>query len=707
MTPFTSSTTAGKAGSMKKSAFERQRDADAKKAREEAAATAAALAEFEKSFEDDSGLKSGPGSLGPAPGFAKKRPYDDYVGTWNRPPASRDDRFDQHSPRTDSDKHGTIEDPEAARPTLHLSNLPADTSPAVVKALMTPSPLVVEDVRILPGSSTDRKAVSALVTLAAETPATDIDTMVSHLQNKYLGFGFYLSISRHLSSAALTSAAGLKTPSGSSTNLPFGARPILQHSSLSRAPPPGQSARFAPPTSYISSTPYGSRAQSEVVVQPPTDLKQLKMIHKTLEALLTYGPEFEALLMSRPKIQKGEEWAWLWDARSQGGVYYRWRLWQTLTGSGNRSDDRVRYGTRQPANILFEGQSPWIAPEHGLKFEYVTELGEFPTSTDGNDDVGYLNPLAKAKLVHLLSRLPDSIAKIRRGDIARITGFAIEHAGAGAPEVASLITRNAVQPFSSYRSGPTSDKNGAGGGRDLNEDDKSHKDLSSACLVGLYAISDILSCSANAGVRHAWRYRVLFENALSQQKVFGKLGRLEKDLGWGKLKADKWKRSIQMLLNLWEGWSVFPHDKHEAFLDSFLNPPLTEVESALAQAEAERKAEQAKESKSNSKWRSVEDDSIKEAVSQDVNMQDVDVSIVAEDADLDGVAMDEDGLVDDDIDGVSMADSSDEEMTDSTPRVDSVPPPPPSSSALPPSKPEPTSSKRQRAKAVDMFGDSD
>ncbi|RMZ77136.1 hypothetical protein DV737_g4514, partial [Chaetothyriales sp. CBS 132003] len=701
MTPFTSSTTAGKSGGpIKKSAFERQKDADAKKARDEAAATAAALAEFEKSFEDDR-LKSGPGSLGPVPGFTKKRPYDDYAGKWNRPPMGRDERFDRHSPRTDSDEHGTTGDPEAARPTLHLSNLPPGTSTTIVKALMTPSPLVVEDVRILPGSGSDRKAVSALVTLAAETPATDIDTVVSHLQNKYLGCGFYLSLSRYLSSAALTGVAGLKTPSGSSTNLPFGARPIQQHSSLSRAPPPGQSARFAPPTSYTSSTPYGSRAQSEVVVQPPSDLKQLKLIHKTLEALLTYGPEFEALLMSMPQIQRGEEWAWLWDSRSQGGVYYRWRLWQTLTGSGNQSDDRVRYGTRQSANILFEGQSPWIAPEQGLKFEYVTELDEFvsdedynssedddeeeyglarrhndhmagssgqPTSTDGNDDVGYLNPLAKAKLVHLLSRLPDSIAKLRRGDIARITGFAIEHAGAGAPEVASLVTRNAIQPFSSYRSSPTSDKNGADAARDLNEDDKSPKDLSSACLVGLYAISDILSCSAHAGVRHAWRYRVLFENALNQQKAFGKLGRLEKDLGWGKLKADKWKRSIQTLLNLWEGWSVFPHDKHEAFLDSFLNPPLTEAESALAQAEAERKTEQAKESKNNSKWRSVEDDSTKEAVSQDVNMQDVDVSLVAEDSNVDGIAMDDDGLVDDDIDGVSMADSSDEEMADSTPR---------------------------------------
>ena len=99
---------------LKKSVFERQKEeAEAKKAREKAE-TAAAYDDFVKSFEGEgdappqisrptqgslaaghgqgkrhftgSGLKSGPGSLGPAPGlpFGKKRQYDDYAGRRDR-----------------------------------------------------------------------------------------------------------------------------------------------------------------------------------------------------------------------------------------------------------------------------------------------------------------------------------------------------------------------------------------------------------------------------------------------------------------------------------------------------------------------------------------------------------------------------------------------------------------------------------------------
>ena len=250
----------------KKSVFERQKaDAEAKKAREKAE-TAAALEDFVKSFEDEgndepgstrrrgpgeglrgglagsglgssglgkrhftsSGLKSGPGSLGPtlsAPrsgpgslgpsqGFGKKRQLDEYSGRQDR------DRRDRIFSYNDGRDGGSRRDPgafereeeedpkdaeelkAAPKPTLHLSSLPPGTSPGVIKGLFAPSPLTVENVYIMPpipGSAAERKAISAIATLAAETPATDIDTMVSHLQNKYLGFGFKLSISRHLS----------------------------------------------------------------------------------------------------------------------------------------------------------------------------------------------------------------------------------------------------------------------------------------------------------------------------------------------------------------------------------------------------------------------------------------------------------------------------------------------------------------------------
>lgn len=415
-------------------------------------------------------------------------------------------------------------------------------------------------------------------------------------------------------------------------------------------------------------------------MQSPSDLKQLKLIHKTLEALLTYGPEFEALLMSRIEIQKDEKWSWLWDSASVGGVYYRWRLWEILT------DARKRRKQRGPTQeVLFEGQSSWQPPDEALRFEYTTQLDDFVSDEDYNssdeenddndnnragdlarryndhntttslttttaddltkDGTGYLDPLAKAKLTHLLTRLPDSTSKLRRGDVARLTAFAIEHAGSGGDEIALLTTRNVIRPLHLQH-------------KPL----EPSEDPTSSSMVSLYIISDILSSSASAGVRHAWRYRTLFEHSLRTQHVFEKLGRAEKDYKWGKLKAEKWKRSVQNLLSLWEGWSVFPQATQEFFTQSFLNPPLTEEEKRIAEAVEQEARERQRDGDSlkakataTSRWRNVVDD--------DEGMGDVDGKPMAdEDEDDDDVGGDGSTVDLDNIDGVSMVDSSDEEM---------------------------------------------
>ena len=827
----------------KKSFFERQKaEAEAKRAKAEAE-TAAVYQDFVKSFDDEddndrrdsapsrehgagrpsasgtgfaagglgkrhftsTGLKSGPGSLGPSPNaprsgpgslgppthaFGRKRPYDDFQsgrrdrerdrgqGMFSyeddRPAASSRDSADAASAfraDDDEDQKGSNEAKIAAKPTLHLSSLPPGTSPAVIKALI-PLLLSVENVRIIPpmtpsshhvsSTSTERKSTSAIVTLAAETPATDIDTIVSQLQNRYLGFGFNLSISRHLSSAALSGPSAITAPSSSSlTNQPFNARPVIQHTSLSRAPPPGQSqSRFAPPASFTSSTPYSARNSTpatQVIVQPPTDLAQLKLIHKTLEALLTHGPEFEALLMSRPAIQSDEKWAWLWNARSVGGVYYRWRLWDILTDGENRRRNRRSYGVGggTGGEEVFARSAPWVPPEQNLKFEYTTKMEEFveaeeydssdeedgydksnnmaggglagryndhnnltsgpPADVDiGTDGVGYLNPLAKAKLVHLLARLPDGNAKLRKGDVARVTAFAIEHAGAGAAEVVEMCCWNVVRPLchlganKERKSGSSGDDEE--GRSDGKEKEKGKVDMTSASMVGLYVISDILSSSSTSGVRHAWRYRSLFEAALKKQKVFETLGRVDKELGWGRLKAEKWKRSVQSVLSLWEGWCVFPQASHEAFVEGFLSPPLSDGENAaMEREEAQRKEKEQEElrrSKSNSKWRSVEDggDGKLEvgAVGDDEVMVDVGY--------LDGEEMidedDEDDLAMSDIDGVPMEDSSDEETqqaVESAGQQESRDSGAKDVGVQQQQKSPPM--KRQRPRAVDMFAD--
>lgn len=730
----------------KKSLFERQKaEAEAKRQREQEE-TAAVYEDFIKSFDDteehnrggigsdSSGrafgvaLKrhfsgpptgpaargggrgtSGPGSLGPPPSLSRKRahdgsrlyPKDSNAGLFAFEDAPGNAKLAFHGDEED-DKAGRARAQERAppKPTLRLSNLPPGTSPAVIKSLL-PKNLNIDGVKLLPPSgpgTTERRSLSSIVALAKDTPAIDIDTTVSALQNRYLGRGFYLSLSRYLSSAAAGVDLSTTGLSATSSSLPFGARPIPTGpgSSFNRAQP-GTSYRggFAPPQSYTPGPGTFGRGgtQLQVIVNPPSDLKQLKLIHKTLEALLTHGPEFEALLMSRHDVQMEERWAWLWDSRSTGGVYYRWRLWDILTGAQTRNNGRVNSST----HTIFEGGAVWIAPEKTLPYEYTTRIDQFVSDSEydssedegsgdegrrrhlhhhggtlppdtgdmDGDDQAYLNPLQKAKLTHLLARLPTTNAKLRRGDVARVTAFAITHAGEGAEEVVQMITSNVQRPFAFSGANPDykaqSDDMAAKDDEDIDEEKKNSEkeDTTSAKLVGLFIISDILSSSSTSGVRHAWRYRQLFEASLRQHRVFEGLGRLEKVMGWGRMRAEKWKRSVLAVLTLWEGWCVFPQTSQEQFTAVFTNPPLTPEEEAASIA-ADKSSVAALAAKS--KWKTLDEKALWGAgiaapgpLENEESMDtDVDGEPMADGEDVDGEPMD-----DEEIDGEPMEEDDD------------------------------------------------
>ncbi|KAK6956822.1 hypothetical protein Daesc_002103 [Daldinia eschscholtzii] len=748
----------------KQSAFEKQKaDAEAKRKRE-AAETAAVYESFVKSFdhdddEDDNtgppsrqhgafgarplgaplgregvrpippkrhfgagpsgapGLKSGPGSLGPAPSsFGSKRRFDNDQPGFSRRGADNtrgrlgfhddDDSDDGHVSRPkviskvfnasddeegDTRSRDLAEQKAIAKPTLRLANLPPGTSPAVIKALM-PSSLTVENVKILPSTtgSTERKSIAAIVTLSKETPATEIDATVSSLQNRYLGYGFYLSLHRHLSSAVVSSTATSSlTPS--STSHPFGAKPVPQANDSNPHHPGGFHRGFAPPSSYSTGGGPINRNIFHVPVQAPKDIKQLQLIHKVIESVLAHGPEFEALLMSRPDVQKDEKWAWLWDARSEGGIWYRWRLWEVITGGHAKAGRQGKYIP------LFEGSHAWRVPEKDLPYEYATAIDEFVSDPEynssdeedyedeghkpvdgGDNDNTYLNPLDKARLTHLLARLPTTLTKIRKGDIARVTAFAITHASRGADEIVNMIVTNIIKPFALTLANPErskSNKNGDDNGESHNStpfpDDTNTKasetqDTSAASLIGLYVVSDILSSSATSGVRHAWRYRQLFETSLKDSNVFEILGLTAERLNWGRLRADKWKRSVKLVLGLWEGWCAFPHESQQLFNETFENPP------------SAKKEEQVDETAKKGKWKTVEAGASVTTHTEGKGFvplsttgelrYDNEASKMEID-DVDGEAMDEDMLMDEadmdtDIDGVPMDDSEDGEPMD-------------------------------------------
>lgn len=771
----------------KKSVFERQKEeAEAKRIREEAE-TAAVLKDFVESFDDTTGpgsnagrygdnslggsgygppsirggggsrrhfapsrvLKSGPGSLGPA-GPPRKRPLD---GSYPAPARQKDRgilAFDDLSSNTDtraafqaSDDEDvddqSLEERAAPKPTLQLSSLPPGTSVPVIKALM-PASLTVDAVRVIShrGDSNERKSLSAIVTLAKDTPASEIDTAVSLLQNRYLGVGYYLSISRHLSSALIGSATASQLQTSTSAAHPFGAQPIFSTDAhpLSRAPPPR--AGFAPPPQFggQSQSQYGrgpvSNAPLQVPVRAPSDIKQLKLIHKTVEAILTYGPELEALLMSRPNIQKDEKWAWLWDARSTAGVWYRWKLWEVLSGGQDRTSGRPQ--------MVFEGGAPWRAPEKKLRFEYTTQFEDFVGDDDydsseeeGSEDEGaqkppgldeeeaaqYLNPLQKAKLTHLLSRLPTTTARLRKGDVARVTAFAISHSGRGSDEVVQLLIDNVERPFVLSGANPTrkqDDENENGpnnsDGSGAENAEKEKEDPSSAKLIALYLISDLLSSSSTSGVRHAWRYRQSFEAALKTRRSFKRLGQLEKEMAWGRLRAEKWRRAVTQVLELWEGWCVFSNEAQNQLMSDF-------IESAEGKGEKEQLELESKTQHKPKKggWKTLDTNDSNgvvqaqgEVISADADGEPMDEDfdgqpMLNEEEDVDGEPMDED------LDGVPMTESSDDEQEEATPDLSSTIPDQPVDAEIPPvlvDQPDSsTMSRRKRPRAVDMFADSE
>ncbi|KAI9151715.1 U2 snRNP-associated SURP motif-containing protein [Paramyrothecium foliicola] len=652
----------------KQSAFEKQKaEAEAKRQRE-AAETAAVYEDFVKSFDRDddgpsrpggstlgqprarpgfgaggpsapsvskrhfgtSALKSGPGSLGPPPSsFGKKRSFQDFSssrGSRERgvlgfdehevPSTSVPRAFDASDDEDTANAADRAEERAIAKPTLRLSSLPPGTSPAMVKGLI-PESLSVENVKMLPPAShggTERKCAVAIVTLSQETPANDIDGAVSALQNRYLGFGYHLSLHRHLSSAVASSTAlpNLALGTSGSASHPFGAKPVEQPSATNNAPiQQGFHRGFAPPTSYNSQAANVNRsALLHVPVRPPQDIRTLRAINKVIERVLEHGPEFEALLMSRPQVQREENWAWIWDARSEGGIWYRWRLWEVVTGS-QTDQNKEKYFP------LFEGSHAWKRPEKRLPFEYTTKLDEFVSNSDydssededveaeGNRDQpnaeaekSFLNPLEKAKLAHFLARLPTNISRLRKGDVARLTTFAMTHASRGVDEVVNMIISNVEKPFSLTAANPDRRQDNKDNQQGTSAEEASANegiDASAASLVGLYVVSDILSSSATSGVRHAWRFRQLFEAALRDRKVFERLGMMAEKQGWGRLRADKWKRSVMLVLSLWDGWCVFPAESQELFVSTFENPPSSKIEEKTEDA-----------SKRGGKWKVVE-----------------------------------------------------------------------------------------------------
>nr|POF18520.1 u2 snrnp-associated surp motif-containing protein [Quercus suber] len=650
------------------SAYEKERQEAAAKRQRDEEETAAALKDFEKEFgvsEEDAadsppavpGLRgvpsgsgthgmsslpprTGPGSLGPLPGVSSSQKRKRDLGTMQDASLLEDDEDDEHDLATFHRAGGAQSNrrqEEASKPTVQLSSLPHATTEKAIKDLLADQ-LPVHSVRLMRHESgiSAQRSLSAIATLDAGTTNAQIDNAVSKLNNKYMGLGHFLSISRHLSSTALhPSVSEVAITSGE----PFGAERPQQRAALRNPSSRRDHRGYAPPDNYqaVSEPEYGL----QVTVRAPAGIETVRAVHLLADRLLSehstqHAMQLEALLMSMPSVQHDPRFAFLFNARTPVGVYYRYLLW-----SDDDPNEAVQAKLRQPQSVqrIFDDpRCDWVLPNGAVTFPDLIDLGDVVGDIDyvssdeetDDEDTGiqfkggrnvvessgmdreYMTPLQRARLVHLLSRLPTSHTMLRKGDVARITNFAISHAGTAAEEIVGVLLLNITRPFSYTLAAKYEDSDEEQDQQDdyepsdglptveqnLSEPpkgDKREDDPSSAKLVALYVISDILFASSSANVKNAWKYRSLFETGIGLLKIFEYLGKLDKELGWGRIKVEQWKRRVGQVFELWESWSpTFTTEALAQWKQGFFEPPLSALERA---DEERRKADEEKKMK--------------------------------------------------------------------------------------------------------------
>ena len=479
----------------KKSAFERQKEEAEAKRKEEEAQAARVLEDFaaEHGVSDDDADKpsaqaqsSYPGAprpfggppVAPARHFPPSGPRTSGAGAHGQPSDTftsqeaeqekvRPQRLRIKVPKLTIPKaHRGVtvlpppdNEPDANRktvkPAFHITPLPLGTTSDTIKDLM-PISLKIDNIKfrdhsIPSGPATSRLCqMSAVVVFAEDTKPDQMSVVEASLQNRYVGKGCFLSVTKTeviTSPIDHTDLAFLPVP----RTEPFGAQiipPAYPVTSYSHAPPPSSYGSTALPTGPYGYSPagQGTGLPVHVIVEPPNNLSELRLIHKTVENVLTLGMEFETLLMDNTEVQQDERWAFLWNPRSVGGRWYRWRLYEL----SNR-----KAGIPPPLK-MFDNSAIWRRSERKLRFEECTsgndmvghpdddpdnENGwdEDEVEEDANGDMvvkkggrEYLDPYRIGLLWMLIHELPETHANLIEGDIKSITDFALIHAEKGA-----------------------------------------------------------------------------------------------------------------------------------------------------------------------------------------------------------------------------------------------------------------------------------
>ncbi|KAI8093106.1 U2-associated SR140 protein [Halteromyces radiatus] len=259
--------------------------------------------------------------------------------------------------------------------------------------------------------------------------------------------------------------------------------------------------------------------RTEVVVIPPSDINTIKIIHRTIERVIKYGPLFEELIME--KEASNPQFVFLFDSTHPDHIYYRWRLYSILQG------DTMSNWRTDPFQMFDDGEW-WIPPDvPDVPFD-ENETTEQYLDTDDEANERTQQRLPKGQLGKIGRRRYETMLRqvtYQRGTIAKPMAFAIEHADAY-EDIVEITFKSIIGPNATITSK----------------------------IARLFLVSDILH-NSSVHVTNAWRYRDGFQRRLPD--IFKHLNDIYRSIT-ARLKAEQFRRYIITVLGAWENWMVFP-----------------------------------------------------------------------------------------------------------------------------------------------------
>jgi len=296
-----------------------------------------------------------------------------------------------------------------------------------------------------------------------------------------------------------------------------------------------------------------SKGRMEVQVVQPEDKELLMLIHRMIERVIRYGPDFEALIMDRE--WNNPQFSFLFQNNSPEHIYYRWKLYSILQGDS-------KYDWRTETFSMFDEGPIWCPPLVPFNDEepeqQFSESESSSSSSESSSDSDYDNTYSRrhrrkgvkrGKLTSSHRRKFQNILRnlnLERGSILNAMVFAIEHAEAADDIIAILCNSLLIKTTPMY---PTK-------------------------IARLYLISDILH-NSSASAPNAWKYRTGFESHLGN--IIDHFNSIWKSVD-ARLKAEQIRQSVLAILNTWEMWNIFAKDYIIDLKERFQNDPKKETQ---------------------------------------------------------------------------------------------------------------------------------